>query len=72
MTDSRTTAHALGRAWLALGRRLAVAAGALAGLLSLHAHAPVWVASLRGGLTFIAVLLLAKLSRALLGRTLDA
>lgn len=70
MTDSRTTAHALGRTWIAVGRRLAVAAGALAALLSLQAHAPVWVASLRGGLTLVAVLLLARLSRALLARTL--
>ncbi|MCC7011045.1 MAG: hypothetical protein IT454_00670 [Planctomycetes bacterium] len=61
MTDSPITAHPLSAAWLALGRRLAAAGGALAALVSLFFEAPVWVASLRGALAWIAVRVLVRL-----------
>lgn len=48
-------------AWRAMGHRAAVAAGALAALISLIHHVPVSVASLRGGLAWLAVLVVAKL-----------
>jgi len=72
MTDSSITAHSLAALWLALGRRLAVAAGALAALVSLFADAPVWVAALRGTLTLAAVLATVRAGRALLARSAAA
>jgi hypothetical protein len=62
MTDKDITAHPLSAAWLALGRRLAVAGGASAALLSLFFDAPVWVASLRGGLTWLALRAIVRLT----------
>jgi hypothetical protein len=53
MTDTRITAHPLTAAWLALGRRVAVAGGAFAALLSLYFDAPVWVATLRGAVAWL-------------------
>ncbi len=50
------------------GRRIAVAAGALVALVSLLVEVPVWVASLRGGLTTISVLLVVRLGGRVLGR----
>jgi hypothetical protein len=61
MTDRPITAHPLAAAWLAVGRRLAVAGGALAALLSLFFDTPVWVASLRGALAWVAILALVRL-----------
>jgi hypothetical protein len=55
------TAHPLALAWLAFGRRAAVAGGALAALVSLFFDAPVWVASLRGALVWVAVRVLVRL-----------
>ncbi len=61
MTDRPITAHPLAAAWLALGRRLAVAGGALAALLSLFFDTPVWVASLRGALAWLAITAVVRL-----------
>jgi hypothetical protein len=61
MTDSPITAHSLQAAWLAFGRRAAVAGGALAALVSLLFDAPVRVASLRGALAWLALRVLVSL-----------
>ena len=66
MVDRAITAHPLGIAWLALAKRIAVAAGALAALVSLIYDTPLWVASLRGALTWLALVVLARVSRTLL------
>jgi hypothetical protein len=58
------------RAWLSLGNRLAVASGAAVGLGSLLVDAPVWVASLRGAGTVVAVLVVARQGLRLLTWTL--
>ena len=50
------TVHSVELAWLSLGKRIAVASGAAVGLGSLLVDAPVWVASLRGAGTVLAVL----------------
>jgi hypothetical protein len=62
MTEKPITAHPLPAAWLALGRRAAVAGGSLAALLSLYFDTPVWVASLRGALTWIALRVIVRLT----------
>ena len=54
-------------AWMALGHRVAVAAGAACGLISLLWDAPVATAALRGGLTWFAVLAHFRLSARALG-----
>lgn len=63
MVDSGITANSLADAWTGFGRRIAVAAAALIGLVSLLAHAPVWLASLRGAATFVALAATARLAR---------
>lgn len=72
MVDRAITAHPLAAAWLGLSRRVAVAAGALAALVSLIFDTPVWVASLRGAGTWFAVLVLAHVSRSALVASLRA
>jgi hypothetical protein len=62
MSDRGITAHPLAVAWLALGRRAAVAGGALAALVSLWFHTPVWVASLRGALAWLVLRVLVRLT----------
>jgi hypothetical protein len=66
MVDRAITAHSIERGLAALGRRIAVAAGALAALVSLLVDAPVWVASARGGVTAICVLLVVRVASAFL------
>lgn len=61
MTDRPITAHPLAVAWLAFGRRIAAAGGALAALVSLFFDTPVWVASLRGALAWLALRVLVSL-----------
>jgi hypothetical protein len=61
MTEKPITAHPLAAAWLAFGRRLAVAGAALAALLSLFTDTPVWVASLRGALAWLAITAVVRL-----------
>ena len=63
--------HSIVSTWLALGRRLAAAAGALVALLSLLARAPAWVACARGAAAIAAVLVAVRLSRALLAFSLE-
>jgi hypothetical protein len=48
-----------------------VVTGSLIALLSLLQHVPVWVASLRGGLAFLVLVLVLELGLSALGRTLD-
>ncbi len=62
MVDIRTTAHSIESGLVTFGRRVAVASGALAALVSLLADAPVWVASARGGATVLAVLLILRIA----------
>lgn len=66
MTDSRSRTESLEETWSALGRSLAVAAGALAAFLSLLHHVPVWIASLRGAISFFAVALVCRATRSVL------
>src|SRR5262245_13120471 len=68
MADSGNTAHSLAALWLAFGRRLAAAAGALVALVSLLVDAPLEVAALRGAGTLAAVLVAVRAGRALLVR----
>jgi len=66
MVDRAITAHSVERGMATLGRRVAVAAGALAALVSLLVDAPVRVASARGAATAICVLLVVRLATAFL------
>jgi hypothetical protein len=66
MVDRAITAHSVERGLAALGRRVAVAAGALAALVSLLVDAPVWVASVRGAATATCVLVVVRLASAFL------
>lgn len=56
----------------ALGRRLAVVAGALVGLTSLLVHAPVWVATARGAGTTFAILFVVRTAGGFLARPAEA
>lgn len=60
MVDTGNTARSADEPWLGFGRRLAVAAGALAALVSLLVGAPLSVASLRGALTCAGVWAVAR------------
>jgi len=60
MTDTGSGAFSLHPAWHALATRLAVAAATLVAIVSLTQHTPIWVASLRGALTFVAARLVAR------------
>ncbi|MCZ6597403.1 MAG: hypothetical protein O7B99_07190 [Planctomycetota bacterium] len=60
------------QSWRALGRRTAVFAGCLVALISLFHHVPVSVASVRGGVAYFAVLLVAKLGGFALEKALAA
>lgn len=66
MVDSQAPAHSLALAWVSLGRRIAAASGALAALVALLQDVNLWMASLRGGATCLAVLVLVRLARAAL------
>ena len=70
MADTPITAHSLDIALLSFGRRLAVVSGALVALVALLVDAPVWVASARGALTLVAMLLTLRFVRALLTSSL--
>ena len=60
--------NALSLEFSALGRRLAVISGALVALTSLLVDAPVWVASGRGAVTTVAILLTVKVASGYLSR----
>jgi hypothetical protein len=51
---------------------LAVVAGAIVALVSLAEHTPVWMASLRGGLTFLVVRTVGRVGLAALEQALSA
>ena len=70
MVDTESTAQPVVPALYALGRRVAVGSGALVALVSLLVRTPVWVASVRGAGTMLAVLLVLRLAAASLGREL--
>ena len=71
MLDKGSGESSLQSSWRAITRRLAVAAGSLAALLSLLHHVPVSVASLRGGAAWLLVLVLSRLGWFALDRALD-
>jgi uncharacterized membrane protein len=70
VVDTESTAQPVVPALHALGRRVAVGSGALVALVSLLVRTPVWVASVRGAGTTLAVLLVLRLAAASLGRDL--
>lgn len=71
MSD-RATDGPLEEAWLSFGRNLAVCAGALIALVSLLLHRPVWVATLRGALTFAGAWIVVLAARVVLRATSHA
>lgn len=64
----RSPARALAPVWLAVGRRLAVAAGASTALVSLLCHNTLLTASLRGALALIAASIVVRIGHAALVR----
>lgn len=60
MTDTGSGGFSLHPAWHAVAKRSSVAAGALVALIALYEHTPVWVAVVRGAITFTLVLLAAR------------
>ena len=61
MVDRGSGEVPLVSAWRSLGRRVSVAGGSFVALLSLFHHVPVSTAALRGGGTWIALLLATRL-----------
>ena len=59
MVDTSNAAAALFSAWTDFGRRLAVLGGLAAALISLVMDCPLWVASARGAVTTLVLLVLA-------------
>jgi hypothetical protein len=70
--DKPSGEFSLQSAWRPLARRVAVAAGAFAALVSLLNHVPVSVAAMRGAAAFAAVLVIAKVGLAALSASLHA
>jgi hypothetical protein len=64
----RSPARSLALVWLAVGRRLAVAAGAATALVSILCHNSLLTASLRGTLALIAASVVVRLGHAALVR----
>lgn len=60
MTDRAVDPEHLRSTWRSLGCRVAVAGGCLVALVSLFHHVPVSTASLRGGVAFVALRLIAR------------
>lgn len=71
MSDRAHDDLSLAAAGRSLGRRLAVAGGSLAAIVSLFHHVPASTAALRGAATYAVVLLVAKLGLGALRWTLD-
>ena len=69
MSDTAPGVVPIKSLWIAFGRRAATAAGAITALTSLLSHTPVWVASMRGALAWLAVLALTRVGSWLLERT---
>ncbi len=59
----------LRRTWRSFTGRLAVAGGSFVGLLSLFHHVPASTAAVRGAATYFALLVVARLGGAALGRS---
>jgi hypothetical protein len=57
----RSPARSLARVWLAVGRRLAVAAGASTALVCLLCHNSLLTASLRGALALVAASIVVRI-----------
>ena len=72
MVDKSTGEIRLQPALPALGRCAAVFGGALIALLSLLQHTPVWVASLRGGLTWFVLAWVSRLGMDALAKVFEA
>ena len=64
--DSSSGVISLSHAWFALGHRVALIAGAGTALVAVLRHIPVRVASLRGALVWLSVVLVTRVGRALL------
>jgi hypothetical protein len=64
----RSPSRSLARVWDAVGRRLAVAAGASTALVSLLFHNTLLTASLRGALALVIALVVVRVGHALLMR----
>jgi hypothetical protein len=64
----RSPSRSLARVWHAVGRRLAVAAGASTALVSLLFHNTLLTASLRGALALLAALIVVRIGHALIVR----
>lgn len=63
----RSPGRSLARVWLAVGRRLSVAAGASTALVCLLFHNSLLTASLRGALALVAALIVVRVGHAVLG-----
>ncbi len=62
----RSPARSLARVWLAVGRRLAVAAGASTALVCLLCHNSLLAASMRGALALVAASIVVRVGHAAL------
>jgi hypothetical protein len=62
----RSPARSLAMVWLAVGRRLAVAAGASTALVCLLCHNSLLAASMRGALALVAALAVVRIGHAAL------
>ena len=71
MVDRARGEALLREAWRSLSHRLAVAAGSFVALLSLFHHVPIPTASMRGGATYLAVLLASRLGLLALLRAME-
>jgi hypothetical protein len=70
--DKASGEVSLQSAWRPLARRVAVAGGCFAALVSLLNHVPVSVASMRGAAAFVVLLVIARLGLAALSASLAA
>lgn len=72
VTDSASRHESFDVAWAPYGRVVAVASAALIALLGVLAHAPVWLACLRGAGTLVLVLVLVRCAGFLAAAARDA
>ena len=71
MADRAPDEALLREAWRSVGHRFAVLGGSFVALLSLFHHVPVSTAALRGGSTWLAVLVVARLGLVALARAAE-
>ena len=69
MSDRASGEASFREAWRSFGHRIAVIGGSFVALLSLFHHVPVSTAALRGGATWLAVLIVARLGSVALERS---